>query len=236
MTDRTRGRGRIRRSRSSNNKGGEIDIRVELKDAIEEYDQVAERVEKRLSQAGVKMPVRPMIPDDRGGDDVPYDGMIPDDLDALNDQEIGIYLSAATRWYDYVGRLVAGASRDSEKASQAVKDARSFLRKRIMEEREGEDDEDRRPSTPKWQDDDQIETYPEMIKLKAMEIEAKSYHEYLKRAYEAAENNRRALSKQANLREGQHRAGNRDENVQDRRRQSRAHKWTRGRPRRGGDD
>ena len=179
-----------RRSRGGRRRGGgneerragpaDLSLQIDLPGALNEYD-ISEKVKARLEQAGLSPAKRPT--DNKGNE---YDGTVPKNLTQLNQDELGEWLSLTTRWCEYTGDLLAEAEMADAIAQEQKRATLRFLRKKLEEDRDPKAAEGK-----KYLDDDEVETNPIFVQVNATYIQVVAY---CTRAYEAAENNRRALS------------------------------------------
>jgi hypothetical protein len=102
------------------------DITLEEASAI--FDSIPGRVSHSLGQRGFLNNSAPPVIKDGAGQDVPYNGHIPQDLTALDDRWLGYYLGLLSGWMDYVQQQLAEAQ-----GASTVADAKlEFIAARLL--------------------------------------------------------------------------------------------------------
>lgn len=189
-----------------------LSVEMTLDQAMEEYD-ILGQIEVMLRDKGI---VQPEQPKTRGKN---YDGTIPDNMLDLDAFELGEILSNVTRWVDYIAGCYAWIEAGELVSKERMESVRSFLRKRLVEERE--DAKERGDATSaedkKYKDDDDVRTNPQFVLENREYVRFKCLKIIAKRSYEAAESNRRAVSNAIKLVEESNKRGGREAGVKARR-------------------
>ena len=175
-------------------------------DGVLETLDIGGRVDKEMQRRGILPPERPTM---RGEE---YTGGIPANLGDLSPSKLGDWISITTRWCEYIGGCLGEFEAASEAQGERVETVRSFLRRKIKTDREA-DKKRKGPAPKKYEDDDEIRTHPVFISELAELLELKCLVAVVKRANQAAENNRRAVSNAIRSREAGSKRESRESNV-----------------------
>jgi hypothetical protein len=183
-----------------------------LDQAMEEYD-ILDQIEGMLKEKGIVQPDKPKT---RGKY---YDGTIPDNMLDLDAFELGEILSNVTRWVDYIAGCYSWIEAGELISKERMESVRAFLRKRLVEERQEEKERGTATSAEdkKYKDDDDVRTNPQFVVENREYVRFKCLKIIAKRAYEAAESNRRAVSNAIKLVEESNKRGGREAGVKARR-------------------
>ena len=185
---------------------------MSLDQAMEEYD-ILDQIEAMLREKGIVQPDKPKT---RGKD---YDGTIPDNMLDLDAFELGEILSNVTRWVDYIAGCYSWIEAGELISKERMEAVRAFLRKRLVEERQEEKERGGATSAEdkKYKDDDDVRTNPQFVVENREYVRFKCLKIIAKRAYEAAESNRRAVSNAIKLVEESNKRSGREAGVKARR-------------------
>lgn len=174
----------------------DVDVGITMDQALEEYD-IGNQVQRELEGKGIVLPERPKI---RGKD---YDGTLPPNLMEISDFDVGELLTKTTEWAEYISGCLAWMEAAEIEAKDRVETVKAFIRKRLLEERERMKEKGEAISSDdkKYKDDDEVRTNPQFVEENANYLRYQCLKIITKRAYEAAEKNRVAVSNAIRLRE-----------------------------------
>lgn len=182
----------------------EIANQIPLDDGLNMY-RIREEVLTQYKARGLPMPALPFWTTPTGT--VPYQGEIPNDLTACNDQQLGQYMSMLSNWISYVGTQMAVARMEKTIARHQLEFTEATIRLSYKR------DEDNKKRTSQERDD-LVYCDRRFVEANRTYLYLESFAALVEVVYKSAEQNFNAVSRRITQRGQDQDRGNRGQGVQ----------------------